>query len=67
MDTVVYTLDIPTSDTNLLKSLSKKFGWVVKKQKTQKICRLDEAIEAAKNEVLFETNNLDVLLDSLMK
>ena len=23
MDTVVYTLDIPTSDTNLLKSLSK--------------------------------------------
>lgn len=48
MDTVVYTLDIPTSDTNLLKSLSKKFGWVVKKQNTQKICRLDEAIEAAK-------------------
>ena len=44
MDTVVYTLDIPTSDTNLLKSLSKKFGWVVKKQKTQKICSLDEAI-----------------------
>ena len=43
MDTVVYTLDIPTSDTNLLKSLSKKFGWVVKKQNTQKICRLDES------------------------
>ena len=67
MDSVVYTLDIPISDTNLLKSLSKKFGWVVKKQKTQKISRLDEAIEAAKNEVLFETNNLDVLMDSLMK
>ena len=67
MDTVVYTLDIPTSDTNLLKSLSKKFGWVVKKQKTQKISRLDEAIEAAKNEALFETNNLDVLMDSLTK
>lgn len=48
MDTVIYTLDIPISDTNLLKSLSKKFGWVVKKQKTQKISRLDEAIEAAK-------------------
>lgn len=67
MDTVVYTLDIPTSDTNLLKSLSKNFGWVVKKQKTQKICRLDETIEAAKNDVLFETNNLDVLMDSLTK
>lgn len=67
MDTVVYTLDIPTSDTNLLKFLSKKFGWVVKKQKTQKISRLDEAIEAAKNEALFETNNLDVLMDSLVE
>lgn len=61
MDTVVYTLDIPTSDTNLLKSLSKKFGWVVKKQNTQKICRLDEAIEAAKNDVLSKRTILTFL------
>ncbi len=67
MNTIAYTLDIPVCDANLLKSLSKKFGWVVKKQKTQKICKLDEAIDAAKHDVLFETDNLDVLMENLKK
>lgn len=67
MNTIAYTLDIPICDVNLLKSLSKKFGWVAKKQKEQKICRLDKAIKASKTETLFETNDLDILMDSLKK
>ena len=33
MDTATYTLDVPTTDISLFKSLIKKFGWVTKKQK----------------------------------
>ena len=46
----------------LFKSLIKKFGWVAKKQKAPKACRLDKALEAAKNEKLFATNDLDELM-----
>ena len=67
MNTIAYTIDIPDCDATLLKSLSKKFGWVLKKQKTQKICKLDEAIEAAKHDALFETNDIDVLMENLKK
>ena len=50
MDTATYTLDVPTTDISLFKSLIKKFGWVATKQKAPKTCRLDKALEAAKNE-----------------
>ena len=65
MDTATYTLDVPTTDISLFKSLIKKFGWVAKKQKAPKACRLDKALEAAKNEKLFATNDLDELMKSL--
>ena len=65
MDTATYTLDVPTTDISLFKSLIKKFGWVAKKQKAPKDCRLDKALEAAKNEKLFATNDLDELMKSL--
>ena len=59
------TLDVPATDISLFKSLIKKFGWVAKKQKAPKACRLDKALEAAKNEKLFATNDLDELMKSL--
>lgn len=65
MDTATYTLDVPTTDISLFKSLIKKFGWVATKQKAPKTCRLDKALEAAKNEKLFATNDLDELMKSL--
>ena len=34
-------------------------------QKAPKACRLDKALEAAKNEKLFATNDLDELMKSL--
>lgn len=67
MNTIAYTLDVPTCDVDLLKSLAKKFGWTARKQKKQRICRLDEAIEAANSGVLFETNDLDTLMENLKK
>ena len=48
MNTATYTLDVPATDISLFKSLIKKFGWVAKKQKAPKACRLDKALEAAK-------------------
>lgn len=65
MNTATYTLDVPATDISLFKSLIKKFGWVAKKQKAPKACRLDKALEAAKNEKLFATNDLDELMKSL--
>lgn len=65
MNTATYTLDVPTTDISLFKSLIKKFGWVAKKQKAPKACRLDKALEAVKNEKLFATNDLDELMKSL--
>ena len=65
MNTATYTLDVPTTDIDLFKSLSKKFEWVEKKQKAPKTCRLDKALEAAKNEKLFATNNQDELVKGL--
>ena len=65
MNTATYTLDVPAADISLFKSLIKKFGWVAKKQKAPKACRLDKALEAAKNEKLFATNDLDELMKSL--
>ena len=69
MNTVytTYSLNIPTSDVTLLKSLAKKFGWTTKRERTHKETRLDSAIQATKQEKLFETNDIDELMDSLMK
>ena len=61
----LHILDVPATDISLFKSLIKKFGWVAKKQKAPKACRLDKALEAAKNEKLFATNDLDELMKSL--
>ena len=65
MNTATYTLDIPNSDLTLFKSLAKKFGWNVKKKKEQKICRLDAALKAANEDILFETDDIDTLMNSL--
>ena len=65
MNTATYTLDIPANDINLFKSLIKKFGWVVKKQKEKQPCHLDRALKAANEEELFATNDIDVLMKSL--
>lgn len=43
MNTATYTLYVPATDISLFKSLIKKFGWVAKKQKAPKTCRLDKA------------------------
>lgn len=61
----MYTLQIPSSDGRLLMSLSKRFGWMAKRQKPQRITRLDAAIKAAHEGNLFETNDIDVLMKSL--
>ena len=60
-------MNIIITDISLFKSLIKKFGWVAKKQKAPKTCRLDKALEAAKNEKLFATNDLDELMKSLAR
>lgn len=62
---VKYYLNIKESDKNLFKSLVNKFGWTAKKQKRQVVCRLDKAIKAAHEDMLFETNDIDVLMKSL--
>lgn len=60
-----YSLNVPTADVGLLKSLAKRFGWSTKKISVSKECHLDKAIKAAKDETLFETNDLDELMNSL--
>lgn len=62
---VKYYLNIKESDKNLFKSSVKKFGWTAKKQKSQNVCRLDKAIKAAHEDMLFETDDIDVLMKSL--
>lgn len=60
-----YVLNIPAGDNSLFRSLVKKFGWTVKKQKPQRVTHLDEAIRAAHEDELFETNDIDTLMRSL--
>lgn len=67
MATATYTLNVPTTDVNLFKALIKKFGWIATRQKTFKASHLDKALEAAEREQLFETNDLDVLMKSLVE
>ena len=62
---VKYYLNIKESDKNLFKSSVKKFGWTAKKQKLQNVCRLDKAIKAAHEDMLFETDDIDVMMKSL--
>lgn len=65
MDTATYTLNVPMSDLKLFEALIQKFGWIAKRQKENKPCRLDEALKVAEEEKLFETNDLDILMKSL--
>ena len=67
MATATYTLNLPTNDVSLLKALIKKFGWIATRQNSSKANHLDKALEAAEKEQLFETNDLDVLMKSLME
>lgn len=62
-----YSLNIPTSDVSLLESLAKKLGWTTKKESHKKTSRLDAAIKASSEEQLYETKDIDDLMDSLMK
>ena len=62
-----YSLNIPTSDVSLLESLAKKLGWTTKKESNKKTSRLDAAIKASSEEQLYETKDIDDLMDSLMK
>lgn len=65
MNTATYILNVPVSDESLLEILVKKFGWIVKKQKSTKLNHLDKALKAADEENLFATNDIDVLMKSL--
>lgn len=65
MNTATYTLDLPPCDVSFFKTLAKKFGWIAKKQPQKKCSRLDKAIKAANEEVLFATNDIDTLMKSL--
>ena len=65
MNTATYTLNVPMRDLRLFEALIHRFGWIAKKQKETKPCRLDEALKAAETEKLFETNDLDTLMKSL--
>ena len=67
MTTATYTLNVPTNDVSLFKALIKKFGWIATRQKTLKANPLDKALEAAEKVQLFETNDLDVLMKSLVE
>ena len=62
---VKYYLNIKESDKNLFKSSVKKFGWTAKKQKLQNVCRLGKAIKAAHEDMMFEMDDIDVLMKSL--
>ena len=48
-------------------SISKKMVGEQERQRAQKVCRLDEAIDAAKHDALVETKDLDVLMESLRR
>lgn len=66
--TIDYTINIPTRDESLLRSLVERMGWGIKTLRAQhKVSRLDAAIKAAHEEPLFETNNIDVLMKSLVE
>lgn len=50
-----------------MRSISKKWLGSKKDRERKKVCRLDEAIDAARHGALFETNDLDVLMESLRR
>ena len=62
---LTYTLDIPATDRTFLLSLAKRMGWTAKKKSEQHICRLDKAIKVAHEDTLFETRDIDVLMNNL--
>ena len=50
-----------------VRSISKKMVGSQERQRAQKVCRLDEALAAASHDALFETKDLDVLMESLRR
>ena len=50
-----------------MRSISKKMVGEQERQRAQKVCRLNEAIDAAKHDAFFETNDLDVFMESLRR
>lgn len=42
--TTTFTLNLPTADATLLRSLAKRFGWTARKQKPAAQCPLDKAL-----------------------
>ncbi|WP_299341912.1 hypothetical protein, partial [uncultured Prevotella sp.] len=60
----VAPLKVPIGDLELFESLIHKFGWIAKRNEN-KVSHLDNALKAAENEKLFETNDLDTLMKSL--
>lgn len=62
---LTYTIHVPVADKSILLSIAKRMGWVAKREKVQKKCRLDEAIRASHEGTLFETNDLHTLMESL--
>ena len=50
-----------------VRSISKKMVGSQERQRAQKVCRLNEAIDAARHGALFETNDLDVFMESLRR
>lgn len=58
-------LNIKENDKNLFKSSVEKFCRTAKKQKLQNVCRLDKAIKAAHEDMMFEMDDIDVLMKSL--
>ena len=62
---LTYTVNVPVSDKNILLSLAKRMGWTAQRKTGQRICRLDEAIRAAKEDTLFKTNDINILMQSL--
>ena len=62
---LTYTIHVPVADKSILLSIAKRMGWVAKRKKSQKTCRLDEAIRASREDTLFETHDLYTLMKSL--
>ena len=62
---LTYTVNVPVSDKNIQLSLAKRMGWTAHRKTGQRICHLDEAIRAAKEDTLFETNDINILMQSL--
>ncbi len=67
MDTVMQNiqLSVPQVDVSFLRSLARRMGWEIAKGKKASVCHLDKAIASSKRDPLFETNDIDELMNAL--